>query len=199
MDLFLKTNFLGKIQKTDRIHRTLTISPSRQRTGDSSRCHQSDQVNFQLKLSDNEFRGTNGRLARDSYFGTPALRQRIALNPTIGSEALFEWMVDLAFRLGNVPLLDPPPHDFQVSPYTKSLLSHDPIRRSPSTSGLAPLCIRSMSSRCSPPRCYCCIKKQEKQYSTEQHTSHSNQWIGGWKYIFFGSHPGVECGMIGRG
>jgi len=58
----------------------------------------------QLKLSDREFRGTNGR-------------QRIALNPNISSEALFEWMVDLAFRLGNVPLLDPPPHDFQEIPF----------------------------------------------------------------------------------
>jgi len=58
----------------------------------------------QLKLSDREFRGTNGR-------------QRIALNPNIGCECLFEWMVDLAFRLGNVPLLDPPPHDFQEIPF----------------------------------------------------------------------------------
>lgn len=58
----------------------------------------------QLKLSDAEFRGVNGR-------------QRIALNPNISSEVLFEWMVDLAFRLGNVPLLDPPPHDFQEIPF----------------------------------------------------------------------------------
>ena len=40
----------------------------------------------QLKLSDEEFQGQVGR-------------QRIALNPQIGAEGLFEWMVDLAFRL----------------------------------------------------------------------------------------------------
>ena len=40
----------------------------------------------QLKLSDEEFKGQIGR-------------QRIALNPQIGAERLFEWMVDLAFRL----------------------------------------------------------------------------------------------------
>ena len=40
----------------------------------------------QLKLSDEEFKGQLGR-------------QRIALNPQIGAERLFEWMVDLAFRL----------------------------------------------------------------------------------------------------
>lgn len=58
----------------------------------------------QLSLSDEEFKGQVGR-------------QRIALNPQIGAERLFEWMVDLAFRLGNVPLLDPPQHDFQEIPF----------------------------------------------------------------------------------
>jgi len=58
----------------------------------------------QLKLSDEEFKGPYGR-------------QRIALNPQIGVERLFEWLVDFAFRLGNVPLLDPPSHDFQEIPF----------------------------------------------------------------------------------
>ena len=39
----------------------------------------------QLKLSDEEFKGPYGR-------------QRIALNPQIGVERLFEWLVDFAFR-----------------------------------------------------------------------------------------------------
>ena len=39
----------------------------------------------QLRLSDEEFQGQVGR-------------QRIALNPTIQPDALFEWMVDFAFR-----------------------------------------------------------------------------------------------------
>ena len=39
----------------------------------------------QLKLSDEEFKGPYGR-------------QRIALNPQIGAERLFEWLVDFAFR-----------------------------------------------------------------------------------------------------
>ena len=39
----------------------------------------------QLKLSDVEFK-------------RPIGRQRIALNPTVNKEALFEWMVDFAFR-----------------------------------------------------------------------------------------------------
>jgi len=54
----------------------------------------------QLSLSDREFQGKVGK-------------QRIKLNPHISQETLFEWMVDLAFRMGNVPLLDPPQHDFQ--------------------------------------------------------------------------------------
>ena len=40
----------------------------------------------QLRLSDVEFKRQIGR-------------QRIALNPTISKEVLFEWMVDFAFRL----------------------------------------------------------------------------------------------------
>ena len=39
----------------------------------------------QLKLSDVEFKRQIGR-------------QRIALNPNVSKEALFEWMVDFAFR-----------------------------------------------------------------------------------------------------
>ena len=39
----------------------------------------------QLRLSDDEFKRQIGR-------------QRIALNPTVKQEALFEWMVDFAFR-----------------------------------------------------------------------------------------------------
>ena len=39
----------------------------------------------QLKLSDVEFKRQIGR-------------QRIALNPTVSKEVLFEWMVDFAFR-----------------------------------------------------------------------------------------------------
>jgi len=58
----------------------------------------------QLRLSDEEFQGQVGR-------------QRIALNPTIQPDALFEWMVDFAFRLGNVPLLEPPSEDFQEIPF----------------------------------------------------------------------------------
>ena len=72
----------------------------------------------QLKLSDAEFRGVNGR-------------QRIALNPNIGSEALFEWMVDLAFRLGNVPLLDPPAQDFQVGDAVIVLFSPRTVQEIP--------------------------------------------------------------------
>ena len=40
----------------------------------------------QLRLSDEEFK-------------RPIGRQRIALNPNVKQEALFEWMVDFAFRL----------------------------------------------------------------------------------------------------
>jgi len=35
----------------------------------------------------------------------------------VGAERLFEWMTDLAFRLGNVPLLEPPSHEFQEIPF----------------------------------------------------------------------------------
>ena len=77
----------------------------------------------QLKLSDVEFKRQIGR-------------QRIALNPTVSKEALFEWMVDFAFRfrdnsvnfviinltqilfrLGNVPLMEPPSEEFQEIPF----------------------------------------------------------------------------------
>jgi len=58
----------------------------------------------QLKLSDVEFKRQIGR-------------QRIALNPTVNKEALFEWMVDFAFRLGNVPLMEPPSEEFQEIPF----------------------------------------------------------------------------------
>ena len=75
----------------------------------------------QLKLSDVEFKRQIGR-------------QRIALNPTVSKEVLFEWMVDFAFRfllsvnfvisftlilfrLGNVPLMEPPSEEFQEIPF----------------------------------------------------------------------------------
>merc|ERR1712029_1165768 len=58
----------------------------------------------QLRLSDDEFKRQIGR-------------QRIALYPTVKQEALFEWMVDFAFRLGNVPLLEPPSEEFQEIPF----------------------------------------------------------------------------------
>jgi len=53
-----------------------------------------------LQLSQTEFRGTVGR-------------QRIGLNPAVPSTTLFQWMADLAFRLGNVPLLELPEEDFK--------------------------------------------------------------------------------------
>jgi len=40
-------------------------------------------------------------------------RQRIGLTPAVPSTALFQWMADLAFRLGNVPLLELPEEDFK--------------------------------------------------------------------------------------
>ena len=46
----------------------------------------------QLKLSDVEFKRQIGR-------------QRIALNPNVSKEALFEWMVDFAFRFDKNLLL----------------------------------------------------------------------------------------------
>ena len=74
----------------------------------------------QLRLSDVEFKRQIGR-------------QRIAINPTISKEVLFEWMVDFAFRLtrsdrkkilqiivfrlGNVPLMEPPSEEFQEIPF----------------------------------------------------------------------------------
>ena len=56
----------------------------------------------QLKLSDEEFQGQvckilflHNKIVKKIKVG----RQRIALNPNVGAERLFEWMTDLAFRL----------------------------------------------------------------------------------------------------